>query len=314
MKIRLGYVAIPLSLAPFTSASSMTYTYYESCEPNKRDEKLERIILSNFHHLKEILLYNYKNEIEFYRMTSHLIPLATHSKVTLDLNRYRLEFEKIGRLIRCYRMRVDTHPDQFCVLNSTRSEVVRSSINMLKYHEFMFRSMQIEGRIILHIGSGTFGVEASKKRFIKRFKELDSYLQKHIVLENDDKVFTMKDTLEVCEVLKIPMVLDYHHHLCNNHGEKVEDYIEVIFQTWEGTNEVPKLHFSSPKSKKEFRSHHDYIDLDAFLAFLEKIKFTNQDCDIMLEAKAKDEAMFRLIRQIKYKTDYKFIKNTIFEI
>ncbi len=314
MKIRLGYVAIPLTLAPLTSSSSMTYTYYESCNPSQREEKLEKIILSNFSNLKEILLYNYKNEIEFYRMTSNLIPFATHPKVTLDLKRYQEEWQKIGELIKRYHMRVDTHPDQFCVLNSVRSEVVLSSINMLKYHEFMFQSMQIDGQMILHIGSGTFGVEASKKRFIKRFKELDPYLQKHIILENDDKIFTMKDTLEVCETLKIPMVLDYHHHLCNNHGEKVEDYIEAIFQTWKDTNYVPKIHFSSPKSKKEFRSHHDYVNLDSFLAFLEKIKFTNQDCDIMLEAKAKDEAMFRLIRGIKYKTDYKFIKNTIFEL
>jgi len=34
----------------------------------------------------------------------------------------------------------------------------------------------------------------------------------------------------------------------------------------------------------------------------------------MIEAKEKDEAMFRLIRNLKYKTDYKFVDDTTFEV
>ena len=40
----------------------------------------------------------------------------------------------------------------------------------------------------------------------------------------------------------------------------------------------------------------------------------NKDVDIMLEAKAKDEALFKLIRQLKYKTDYTFFDETSFYI
>ena len=32
----------------------------------------------------------------------------------------------------------------------------------------------------------------------------------------------------------------------------------------------------------------------------------------MIEAKMKDEALFRLVRELKYKTDYKFIDDTTF--
>ena len=79
---------------------------------------------------------------------------------------------------------------------------------------------------------------------------------------------------------------------------------------------TPKVHFSSPKSKlkKEFRSHHDYIASNSFINFIEKIKFINKDFDIMLEAKAKDEALFKLVRELKYKTNYKFIDETTFII
>ena len=34
----------------------------------------------------------------------------------------------------------------------------------------------------------------------------------------------------------------------------------------------------------------------------------------MIEAKSKDEALFRLIRELKYKTNYKFINDTNFEV
>ena len=42
----------------------------------------------------------------------------------------------------------------------------------------------------------------------------------------------------------------------------------------------------------------------------ENIKFMERDIDIMLESKMKDEALFRLVRQLKYK-GYKVIKNSI---
>ena len=38
------------------------------------------------------------------------------------------------------------------------------------------------------------------------------------------------------------------------------------------------------------------------------------DIDIMIEAKAKDEALFKLVRELKYKTNYKFIDDTTFII
>ena len=51
-----------------------------------------------------------------------------------------------------------------------------------------------------------------------------------------------------------------------------------------------------------------------FINFLESIKHLNFNIDIMLEAKAKDDALFRLVRQLKYMTNYKFIDETTFEV
>ena len=38
------------------------------------------------------------------------------------------------------------------------------------------------------------------------------------------------------------------------------------------------------------------------------------DVDVMIEAKAKDDALFRLVRELKYKTNYKFVDETTFEV
>mgnify|MGYP000782756098 CR=1 FL=1 len=86
----------------------------------------------------------------------------------------------------------------------------------------------------------------------------------------------------------------------------------LIFKTWKDV--IPKVHFSSPKNKtkKDFRSHHDYIDPASFISFLNLIKDLNFDLDIMIEAKKKDEALFRLVRNIKYLENYEFLDDTTF--
>ena len=131
---------------------------------------------------------------------------------------------------------------------------------------------------------------------------------------NDDKIYNIKDVLYICKTLNIPMVLDYHHFICNNEGENINDYLLDIFNTWQ--NKTPKIHFSTPKSKlkKEFRSHNDYIDCDDFISFINILKNINRDVDIMLEAKAKDDALFRLVRCLKYKTNYNFIDESSFYV
>lgn len=302
MKINLGYVALPLSIGHVTSSSSMTYSYYSKLPLEEAHEKLNNIILSNLSDLEKILYYNHQNDINFYRLSSSMIPLSTHQNVHFEVyKRYQRQFRKIGDLIKKYQIRVDTHPSNFCVLNSTNHEVVASSINILQDQYNMYQAMKIDGKMILHLGSGKYGKKAGINRFINTFKKLPRHLKSMIVLENDDKLYTAEDILMVCEVLNIPMVLDYHHHICNPGKTDIKDLLERIYFTWNNQKEVPKMHFSSSKNKKEIRSHNDYIDLDNFIEFLRILKKYNKDVDIMLEAKGKDEALFRLIRGLKYK-------------
>ena len=314
MKVKLGYVSLSKALEDITPSKTITYTNYE--KENYPVEKLLNITKSNLEALKEIIIYNIKNNIHFYRLTSKLIPLATHINVNFDYKKiYKKQFKNIGNKINKNNIRVDIHPDQFAVLNSTKNEVLKNTISILKHQYEILDLLGIKNkRIILHVGSNVLGKENSIRRFINNFNKLPNEIKKCIAIENDDKIFNIKDILKICNELNIPCVLDYHHHICNGININIKEYYNDIFSTWKNIN--PKVHFSSPKNKtkKDIRSHHNYIDADSFIEFIESIKHLAFDIDIMIEAKEKDEAMFRLIRNLKYKTNYKFIDDTTFEV
>jgi len=309
MKISLGYACVPVTITE-TASHTLTYTNYKKLG-SKGNDKLDSVIKINFESLEKILKYNIRNDIIFFRMTSELIPLVNHPDVHYDfINQYKDYYKKIGNIIKNNNLRVDLHPSAYTVLNSVNDTVVSSTINILEFYQKMYKCMEIDSKIVLHVGSKVGGKKVGINRFIDNFNKLNKDLRKLIVVENDDRSYNIRNVLSLCEKLSIPMVLDYHHFKINKNNEKIEDYIERIFDTWK--YETPKVHFSSPKDKKNKRSHNDYINVDDFIDFLEKIKFTNKDFDVMIEAKQKDDALFRLIRQLKYKTDYKIEKNTIF--
>lgn len=308
MKVRLGYACISKTL-DITTSKTYTYTKYKETKDNK---KLEEIIEQNLHNLIETLKYNIKNNIHFYRLSSNIIPLATHKEVNINyLDKYKKYYKTISNLINKNNLRVDLHASPYCILNSTKKEVIENTMASLKYYYNLLNIMNIKNKlVILHIGSNEFGKKNSLTRFINNFKLLPKHIQDIIAIENDDKTFTIDDCLSIREKINIKIVLDYHHFLCNNTNNNIEDYLKEIFNTWE--NITPKIHFSSPKNKKEHRAHNDYIEVESFIKFIDICQKYNKDIDIMLEAKEKDEALFRLIRQLKYLTNYNFIDESTF--
>ncbi len=312
MIIRLGYVAISKTLDNITTSSTITYTNFKK---EKDYEKIDKIVKSNFENLIKVINYNIKNNIHFYRLTSKLIPLATHKEVQFEyINKYRMYYDKISKLINDSNMRVDVHPDQFCVLNSTNMDVLENTIRILEYHYNILNALKIKNKIIvLHVGSSVFGKEKSISRFINNFKKLPKYIQNCIALENDDKIYNPDDVLKICKKLNIPFVLDYHHQICNP-CKDIDVILGDILNTWKEI--TPKMHFSSPKNntRKDYRSHNDFIFCEDFINFINKVKKYETNIDIMLEAKEKDNALFKLVRQLKYRTNYKFIDETSFNV
>ncbi|HZG83463.1 UV DNA damage repair endonuclease UvsE [Paenibacillus sp.] len=77
---------------------------------------------------------------------------------------------------------------------------------------------------------------------------------------------------------------------------------------------APKIHVSSPKSDKDPRGHADYVDADGFFAFLRDIAPMTPRLDVMIEAKMKDDALFRLVEEIAAKPGVRRLGGAIVEL
>lgn len=303
MRIRLGYVAIALNLPKVTSSSTLTFKRYSSMNSDEeRLNKLKQVTYSNIMDLEKILKYNIKNNIHFYRITSNLIPLATHPEVMWNYRKYfRKDFEYIGKIINDNNLRIDIHPDQFNVINTDRESVFLNTSKILTMQANFLEDINCnDAKMVIHIGGAKGGKENAIKRFIENFKKLPDIVKNKLILENDDKIFTAKDVLYICKILNLPMVLDIHHHNCNNNGENIDRLLNDIFNTWKNEKLQPKIHFSTPREFENDRRHSDYIDAKEFLKFIYLIKDNvNKDVDVMIEAKKKDLALQRLVSDIK---------------
>lgn len=319
MKIRLGYVSIALNLENITTSSTVTFTNYKRLSTNeKKLNKLKEVSTSNLKNLMKILEYNVENNIHFYRITSALIPLATHPEVDNWNYRkmYSTDFKNIGRFVMENNIRVDTHPNEFNVINSMKDSVYKSTVTNLLFHIHLFEDMEYElGKMVIHVGSSEGGKEAAEQRLIENFDKLPEEIRSKLIFENDDKTFTALEVLNICKRINVPMVLDVHHYNCNNSGENLQEIIVPIFDTWRSEVLPPKIHFSSPKEGQMDRKHADFIIPEDFIKFIELCKPFEIDFDVMLEAKMKDKSLFKLCEDIKkFRPGWNWIDKTTFEV
>lgn len=279
--------------------------------------RLEAIAQSNLHNTLRLLKHCRYMDVKLYRMTSKIIPLATHPDLR-DWDPYPVlaqGFADVGDFAREHGIRVSFHPDHFTVLSTPRAEVYRNSVTELDYHVSMLEAMGLDDRATcnIHVGGSYGDKEVSGRRFVDQFNQMEDRLKHRITLENDDKTFTALETLHICEEVGAPMVLDIHHHAVNPGEERAEDLWPDILRTWErsGWNSrkgvamgdpswlPPKLHVSSPKSESDPRGHADYVDPGPLLQFLYAIAGSTVAIDVMIEAKRKDESLLKLMEDMR---------------
>jgi UV DNA damage endonuclease len=303
MIINLGYVAISMELKDCSPNRTVTLKGLKKLNKSQWEKKLYAVASENLGNTVRILRYNKAYGIKLYRLTSKLVPLCTHEELREWewQEQLREDFKRVGDCVRETGIRISTHPDHFTLLNSPRKEVTESSIRDLDYHCTMYELMGLgrEYKMVLHIGGVYSSKDDSIKRFCNNFLALDDRIRNRIILENDDKLYNAAEVLDICRTVGAPMVLDIHHDRCNPSKYNVSDLIGDIFETWVGEPYPPKIHLSSPKSDKDQRSHHDYIEPEFFAGFLEKIKDKVGDFDVMVEAKMKDRAVFKLMDDLK---------------
>ena len=289
--MKIGYPCINLTL---NCRSSRTFRL-----KNYSEERLIETIENNLNCLAKVLEFNYNNNIFFFRITSDLIPFASHPIMKYGWQEhFKGKFKEIGSYIKRNSMRITMHPGQYTVLNSRNDKVVQNSIKEIKYHVEILSllGLDLTAKIITHVG-GVYGDKKnSLKRFIERYKKLDEKIKNHYVIENDDKYYQLKDCILIHESTQIPIILDIYHHYCYNQGESLEKAIELISKTWKDKDGLPILHYSSENPDKGKYRHADEIDINHFKSFLKKTN--NYDFDLMLEIKNKEQSVLKAIQYL----------------
>ncbi|PGM98512.1 UV DNA damage repair endonuclease UvsE [Bacillus cereus] len=311
MIMRFGYVSHAMALWDCSPAKTMTFTSWKKLNKQEREDKLYNVTLQNLEHTMRILHYNIAHEIPLYRLSSSIVPLATHPEVEFDyIQLFAPLWRKIGALIQEHNLRVSFHPNQFTLFTSDKPHITTNAITDMTYHYNVLNAMGIadSSYINIHVGGAYGNKESAIGRFHENIKKLPSHIKKQMTLENDDKTYTTSETLAICQKENIPFVFDYHHHIANLCDEPLERLLPAIFKTWSHTNVPPKVHISSPKSEKEFRAHSDYIDLEFIKPFLHIAKKVDRNFDIMIESKQKNLALLQLIEELSSIRGVKRIK------
>ena len=218
MRIRFGYVANATCLWEASPAKTMTFKRYTSLIEEQRMEKLLEVTRMNIENTRRILYYNTAHQIEIYRLSSSIVPLATHPDVDWDfVTPFKEEWHELGNWIKQHQLRVSFHPNQFTLFTSPKNEITTNAVKDMVFHYKMLEAMGVEesSYINIHVGGAYGNKEAAIAQFHENLKQLPPKIKAQMTLENDDKTYTALETLHICQKEGIPLVFDFHHHLAN---------------------------------------------------------------------------------------------------
>ncbi|GGF14941.1 UV DNA damage repair endonuclease UvsE [Hymenobacter cavernae] len=287
--MRIGYPCVNETL-DCTSSSTFRLASYT-------DERVVQTVATNLACLQRILEYNVERGLLFFRISSGIVPFGSHPINTFPWqHRFASEFRQIGDYIKANNMRVSLHPDQFVVLNSPDEGIVQRSIAELVYQGSMLDLMELDStaKLQIHVG-GLYGDrDLAISRFIATYQTLPEAVRVRLVIENDDRLFSLQDCLRVHEAVGIPILFDNFHHECLNHGEPMAEALKLAAGTWHPTHDGSlMMDYSSQQFGERKGKHTTSLEEDLFREFLPNVG--DLEPDIMLEIKDKEASALRAV-------------------
>jgi len=296
--MNIGYACINMSMGKkVTTNRTMVKKTFNARGLNYVSE----LALLNAKDIIKILEWNRQHKINFFRLSSALIPWGDNIDITQlkDYKEIKSELKKAGDYAKYHNIRINSHPGPFNVLPSPNESVILKTIADLELHGKVFDMMGLSLTPYNNINIHCNGVYGDKKsaldRFIKNFKRLSKSVQKRLTIENDDKasMYSVKDLMYVHNAIKIPIVFDYHHHQFCTGDLSEEDALKLAATTWpKGITQ--EVHYSESKAlhennQKEKPQAHSYL--------INALPNTyGLDLDIMVEAKGKELAILQFIK------------------
>jgi UV DNA damage endonuclease len=251
------------------------------------------LALLNVIDLLTILKWNVKNGIKFFRVSSDIMPWASHYELNIlpQYNQIKDNLMIIGDFVKENKLRLTFHPGPYNVLTSPNISVVENTLADLKIHGEISDLLNLSRTPFNKINIHCNGVYGDKKtamdRFCSNFMLLPESVRSRLTVENDDKasMYSVKDLMYIHDRIGIPIVFDFHHHKFCNGGMSEKDALALAVSTWPKSI-TPVVHYSESKSLHECdnkikpQAHSDYINSIP--------EIYEYDLDVMVEAKAKE--------------------------
>ena len=296
--MNLGYACINMTMGKkVTTNRTMVKKTFEQ----KGLDYVSDLALLNAKDIVKILEWNRMNGINFFRLSSALIPWGDNIDITQlkDYKEIKAELKKAGDYAKFWNMRINSHPGPFNVLPSPNESVILKTIADLELHGKVFDMMGLSKTTYNNINIHCNGVYGDKQsamdRLIQNFKRLSPSVRKRFTLENDDKasMYSVKDLMYIHKNTGIPIVFDYHHHQFCTGDLSEEQALKLAATTWpNGIRQ--EVHYSESKAlhennQKEKPQAHSYL--------INTLPNTyGLDLDIMVEAKGKELAILPFIK------------------
>lgn len=303
MAVRIGYACL---------TAGVLGTQLRTCTlKNATQDVLIDVTASNLEALTHMLDYNIKNGIQLFRVSSDIVPFASHPGVDFawhDL--FEEQLKALGEKARGAGLRLSMHPGQYTVLNSPNEDVAERAVTDLSYHcEFMDAlGMGPECKIILHVGGAYGDKESAINRFKQNYTLLDPAIKKRLVIENDDKIYNISEVLQLGHSCGIPVVFDNLHNAVYPSEEQRQEaqWIALCAETWGVSDGPQKIHYSEQAPDKRVGSHSATISARTFANFAAKLP---RNCDVMLEVKDKNLSAVKCILAISKTAKIKDLEN-----
>ena len=148
-------------------------------------------------------------------------------------------------------------------------------------------------KINIHVGAAYDDRDMAVSNFCKNFHRLSDSVKSRLTVENDDRQ-SLYSAVElynyIYKKIGIPIVFDYHHHSLCNGGLTELEALELSLSTWGDI--TPVCHYS--ESRSEEYNDPSIKDCAHSDSYKRKINTYNKTFDIMLEAKHKELALFKM--------------------
>ncbi|MCU0236542.1 MAG: UV DNA damage repair endonuclease UvsE [Acidobacteria bacterium] len=289
--MRIGYPCLNRSLGCTPSRTFRLASYSPG--------RLVETVRLNLDCLGRVLEYNRAHGLLFFRITSDLVPFASHPVCAFPWHEeFAPRFAELGNVIRSGAMRISMHPDQFTLINSPDEDIFRRSAAELAYHARVLDLLELDGtaRIQVHAGGVYNDKPAAIDRFCRRFERLGEAVRRRLTVENDDRLYTVADCLQISRRTGVPVLFDSFHHQLHNRGEEAAQALGQAAATWKKGDGPPMIDYSSQKKGERAGRHAESIDLKDFARFIAAAGAL--DFDIMLEIKDKEKSALRARRQL----------------